>query len=390
MRSPANRVFFSLAIALLFCQIHAIYVSLREYAGSTFFDGWDYYANVDNTTWGYVNYVNQADGVANRLTYINSANNAIIKVDNTTTIAPAQVVNRNSVRLTTKDSYGVGTLWIIDVVHLPYGCTVWPSFWSYIGDNLIWPRGGEIDIIEAINLMSHNQVALHTTLGCTAPAANASQRQTGQLIQGDCSLGQGCIVAETKPNSYGQSFAQAGGGVWALQMDVAGIFVWYWSRPDIPASIKSATSTSNMDTTTFGMPSASYPASTCNITEYFAPQKLVLLTTLCGVWAGVPSIYASTCPGSCIDMVVGNGSNFADAFFEISYLRTYALQGLAASQSGSPSSGSATTTTTTVATVTPTQAGSGGVKASGGSRTWDGWSGIGALALAVMVGGWIV
>jgi hypothetical protein len=34
------------------------------------------------------------------------------------------------IRITTKDSYGVGTLWIIDAVHLPYGCSV--RFHTYI------------------------------------------------------------------------------------------------------------------------------------------------------------------------------------------------------------------------------------------------------------------
>jgi len=32
--------------------VFGIYVPLREYAGQSFFDGWDYYGNVDNTTWG--------------------------------------------------------------------------------------------------------------------------------------------------------------------------------------------------------------------------------------------------------------------------------------------------------------------------------------------------
>jgi hypothetical protein len=43
--------------------------------------------------------------------------------------------------------------------------------------------------------------------------------------------------------------------------------------------------------------------------------------------AGWPSIYQSTCPagtGNCyLDNVVGSGSNFAEAYFAINYLRTY-------------------------------------------------------------------
>lgn len=102
---------------------------------------------------------------------------------------------------------------------------VWPSFWT-LGTGKLWPEGGEIDIIEGINMMDHNQVALHTTGGCLQ---DQNPGQTGRTIGGDCATPQGCVVAETKPNSWGSGFAQAGGGVWATQIDVAGVFVWFWS-----------------------------------------------------------------------------------------------------------------------------------------------------------------
>ena len=128
------------------------------------------------------------------------------------------------------------------MVHLPYGCSVglviisscqlqlsypkvWPSFWS-LGAGMQWPNGGEIDIIEGINLMTNNQMALHTVPGCTKAPNNT---QTGTTLETDCSTDQGCLVAETQPNSYGQTFAQAGGGVWALEFDTSGISMWFWS-----------------------------------------------------------------------------------------------------------------------------------------------------------------
>lgn len=69
-------------------------------------------------------------------------------------------------------------------------------------------------------MMNHNQVALHTTPGCFQ---DRNPGQTGQSFESDCSTPQGCLVAENKPNSWGSEFVQAGGGVWALQIDVAGI-----------------------------------------------------------------------------------------------------------------------------------------------------------------------
>ena len=101
---------------------------------------------------------------------------------------------------------------------------MWPSFWS-LGANLEWPYAGEIDIIEAINLMTYNQMALHTTPGCTKVQ---NDTQTGNTLETDCSTDQGCLVSENKPHSYGQGFAQAGGGVWAVEYDSSAINMWFW------------------------------------------------------------------------------------------------------------------------------------------------------------------
>jgi hypothetical protein len=89
--------------------------------------------------------------------------------------------------------------------------------------DVTWPDGGEIDIIEAINFMSNNQYALHTT------TVDTSSSHTGHILGTDCSVPAGCVVAETKANSYGAGFAQAGGGVYAAQLDVSGVYIWFWS-----------------------------------------------------------------------------------------------------------------------------------------------------------------
>ncbi|EKM79808.1 hypothetical protein AGABI1DRAFT_38657 [Agaricus bisporus var. burnettii JB137-S8] len=304
----------------------AAYAPLREYAGSNFFDGWDYYGFHDNTTWGNVTYVDRQTAMSSRLTYVNGAGNAVVKVDNTSFIQNGPLVYRNSVRITSQEVYGIGSLIIIDVRHIPYGCSVWPAFWT-LGSGKTWPQGGEIDIIESINLLPNNQIALHTTPGCFQ---SQNLGQTGQTTEGDCSTPQGCVVRETKANSYESGFAQAGGGVWATQIDASGIFIWFWSRPDVPENIKTSNNASSIDTVPWGIPTASYPADGCNISQYFTPQNLILLTTLCGNWAGVPGIYDSTCHTptmSCaVDNVVGPGSpTYDQAYWEISWIRTYTL-----------------------------------------------------------------
>ena len=121
------------------------------------------------------------------------------------------------IRITSQDFYDWGSLWIVDLVHIPYGCSVWPAFWS---KGPLWPDDGEIDIVEAINMMSFNQVALHTTDGCMH---DPDVQQTSRNNALDCSKPSGCVVQETGPNSYGAGFAAAGVGVWATQFDLSGI-----------------------------------------------------------------------------------------------------------------------------------------------------------------------
>jgi len=248
---------------------------------------------------------------------VNGAGNAVLRVDNYTNV-PFDT-KRNSVRITTTASYNYGSIWIIDLLHIPYGCSVWPAFWSF-GAN--WPLGGEIDIIEGVNLMTSNQMSLHTLPGCvTQPSFS-----TGTLTSADCSTASGCAILDTRPTSFGAGFAQNGGGVWATQYDVAGIFIWFFPRDEVPSTIFDTP----LDISSWGVPTASYPnTENCPVVEFFTPQQLVLDITLCGVWAGIPPVYNPTCgnsgpTGLCYnDNVVGSGANYDNAYFEVSYVKTY-------------------------------------------------------------------
>ncbi|KAG6860471.1 hypothetical protein C0995_010762 [Termitomyces sp. Mi166 len=323
-----------LLLSLFLAVLHSIllltkgYDLVEDYSGTTFFDDWDFYGGYDNLTLGDVVWLDRDQAYGQGLVYVNTVGNAILKVDNEHSVAFNQ--KRASVRIASKASYAVGSLWITDMVHIPYGCSVWPAFWT---TGPTWPNDGEIDIMEGINLMDHNGMALHTLPGCmhlTPP------NQMGHSEELDCSTPTGCVVAETKPNSYQAGFAAAGGGAFAAQFDVAGIFIWFWSRPDIPLSImKAASSKLPVDMSDWGPPSASFPATTCNITQFFGPQKLVLDITLCGSWAAIPEFYLPTCgnsgpTGICYnDNVVGPGDGFNNAYFEIRYVHAYTTGGIA-------------------------------------------------------------
>ncbi|KIJ37321.1 glycoside hydrolase family 16 protein [Sphaerobolus stellatus SS14] len=181
----------------------------------SFFDRWSFYGSWDNLTLGKapqyrslikclsrvgdVNWVDRNTAFSSNLVRIDSAQNAIIKVDNVSFV-PWQE-KRNTVRIESLDTYSLG--------------------------RANWPEEGEIDIIEGVNRMQYNHMALHTEAGCIqVPGAN----QLGTSGENpDCSQGTGCVVQDTTVRaSYGPIFNGAGGGVWATQFDVAGVFIWFW------------------------------------------------------------------------------------------------------------------------------------------------------------------
>jgi hypothetical protein len=107
---------------------------------------------------------------------------------------------------------------------------------------------------------------------------------------------------------------------------------------------------------------------------------MIIDTTLCGDWAGTPAIYnASSCystvapnQGICYnDNVLGDGSNYANAYFEIASVRAYTLDGVQVVHNGTSSSSSASASGTKVSTGT----------SSGASASATGGSGNGAASL---------
>ncbi|TFY52898.1 hypothetical protein EVJ58_g9752 [Rhodofomes roseus] len=304
------------------------YTLAKEYSGSSFFDGWDWYGAPDLLQNGDVNWVTEAQATAEQLAYVNAAGNAIIKVDNTTYVQANQ--KRDTVRITSQDDFPIGSVFVLDATHLPYGCSVWPSFWTTEA-GVTWPSGGEIDIIETVNRMAANQYALHTGGADGCFGVNDTSVQTGTRT---APRRRRVITGVLSGDSAGEAFAAAGGGVYAAQFDPSGIFIWFWSRANIPSSVSSATN--SIDTSDWGTPSAAFPSSSCDISEKFGPQSLVLDITLCGNWAGEPSVYNETCPtsgtldaNSCYqNSVVFNGtSDYTFAYFEIQYIKAFTSDG---------------------------------------------------------------
>ncbi|KAG7444204.1 glycoside hydrolase family 16 protein [Guyanagaster necrorhizus] len=321
------------ALSVVACELAAgtTYEMIKEYAGSGFFDDWDYYDNYDNLTNGDAIFV----GSGSDLTYIDSTTNrAIMKVDNTSTVA--YNYKRDTVRIASKDRYEVGSIWIADMYHVPYGCSVWPAWWSQAPD---WPTGGEIDTFEGVNLVTMNQMALHTESGCK----QVDPVQSSTLINTtDCDYevddNDGCVVTDPSTASYGAKFAAAEGGVFVTEFAETGISIWFFSRSSVPSSISSNSST--IDTDNLGTPVANWPKGGCDIDTYFTAQNLIFDITLCGDFAGTASIFNETCTGTCYtDYVIGNASYYDTAYFDVASVRVYGVNGTDTTASSSSSSG---------------------------------------------------
>jgi len=299
----------------------------QAYQGNSFFDGWSFFTAADPTD-GTVQYVDQSTAQSANLTSINSAGNAIMRVDTT----PVVSGNRQSVRITTDYTY-TGALVVLDSVHMPTGCGTWPAFWSN-GPN--WPAGGEIDIVEGVNTYTNNQATIHTNPGCTIPSSNSTALDISGTVVGptNCAAAEtsneGCGVRSNSNTSYGAGFNQIGGGVYAMQWDDSGISVWFFPRSSIPSDITAGAP----QPSGWGTPMANWPSTDCNPTTFFYQHSAIFDTTLCGQWAG--DVWSDTgAPGqsescaqitgtsSCADYVQNNGAAFAEAYWEVKSVKIY-------------------------------------------------------------------
>ncbi|TFY80118.1 hypothetical protein EWM64_g3892 [Hericium alpestre] len=246
---------------------------------------------------------------------VESAISKIIMKGDDTNWLPAGA-NRQSVRVSSYAQYN-GGLFILDVDRAPWGCGVWPAFWT-VG-NGIWPNTGEIDIIEGVHDNEHNQVTWHTS------PANFTGTIVGQSNQPnlDCrgtDNGPGCGITEWSRASYGPTFDAQGGGVFAMKWDQDGIAVWSFYRVAVPQDIVNEAPNPSQ----WGAPVAALEPGKCNPFQYFANHSIIFDITFCGDWAG-NSYATSGCPGTCSDRLM-DPSNFVNASWDINTVKVYRRQ----------------------------------------------------------------
>jgi len=299
--------------------------SLRvKHSGSNFFDGWDFYTGSDPTH-GNVQYLSGTDAMSAGLAYVQADGTTVLAVDNKSQVAPGG--QRKSVRIGTKDSYNDG-LFIADFYKMPHGNTVWPAYWS-VGNS--WPDDGEMDIVEYVNEATTNQYTLHTGSGsdCTLDttvdgiykdATGAVKAFLGNPLGTDCrssnGANAGCAFSDTGNASAGTAFNMGSGGVFVHLWDSTQVSIWRFGRNEIPQDITAG----SPNPSNWGVPMAYWSNSSCDFTNHFRNQQLVIDTTICGDWAG--GVYNSLGLGTCSD-AVANSSNYDWAMWKINYVAIY-------------------------------------------------------------------
>ncbi|KAK6343259.1 hypothetical protein TWF730_010855 [Orbilia blumenaviensis] len=286
------------------------------YEGEHFFDSFDY-GNGTEATHGFTNYVTREGAEWSNLTYA-TPSQAIIRV------LPKDVTGtagRPTVKILSRRRYTHG-LFILDIVHVPHGCGTWPAIWLSDIDPDIWPKHGEIDIIEAVNQGNKGaQFTLHTTDGCQM---DVKRKQTGTTLSTNClnstNYNMGCAVRGT-PSSYGAKFNDNGGGFYAMEWRTAGIRMWFFPRDQAPSDIKSG----KPDPSEWGTASADFPSTKCDINSHFKNHRLIINISLCGDWAGAPPVYTDeyNCPMECAEYVGTVPDGFKDAYWTINSIRVY-------------------------------------------------------------------
>ncbi|EST09140.1 Concanavalin A-like lectin/glucanase, subgroup [Kalmanozyma brasiliensis GHG001] len=301
---------------------------VKSYSGSTFFDDMDFFTMGDPTH-GSITYVDR-----------NTAQNqGLIGTNNGQVTMKINPGNgwAQSVRINTKDSFTTG-IFVLDAEHMPVGCGIWPAWWSTPTNPAGgWPNGGEIDIIEGVNDYSYNTYSVHTTGGCNVPQnPNMKGKFTLQdwratNCASDVTGNQGCGVTSTTNGDFGVNYNNNGGGVHVMYWSESdGISTYFFPKGSVPNDI----STGSPDPSNWGQPQAHWPATNCNIGNYFYNHVVVFTNTVCGDWAGSGDVWwnamngqsqscaAKTGQSSC-QAYLNSNPDFSQAYWTINSLKIY-------------------------------------------------------------------
>lgn len=333
--------------------------------GANFFDDWKF--GETDYTGGAVRYVSRDTAHRENLTQA-FQDYAIVRpggIENTTRL------QRKSVRLSTHKNW---TYFVTAMRfhHTPYGCGVWPAFWSN-GASGNWPTDGELDMMEYWN-DAVSEVSFHTALskadGCKLDKAQLRQKGCPQFEDVnneflpwqayDCQTDYakrpfprlGCAPTSDQHRPLtGKQYAE-NPGIIAAEWTHGFIKVFYIPEAEIPEDLTEG-NVPRPDTWDkwiisyypFAASERAHPG-TCNLTgqALVSPQSFVLNIELCGD-RGSNSFPLSGCnstlmcrrmeyarPGDCCydymtDAKKSSENIATKAFFNISWIKVWQQDG---------------------------------------------------------------
>ena len=186
-----------------------------------------------------------------------------------------------------------------------------------------WPSSGEIDIIEGVNLQTTNSITLHTSPGCIMDFGGSSGATP---VEANCNANNGyngCSANTWDQKNFGTGFNNNGGGVYAMQWESSGIYVWFFPRNAIPQDINARAPV----TQNWGLPVVAFNGGKgCDVNARFRDLNIVFDTTFCGDWAG--GEFGKQCGytgQSCVDYVRNSPGTFAESYWKVNYVNVYQL-----------------------------------------------------------------
>ncbi|KAK7049817.1 hypothetical protein VNI00_005247 [Paramarasmius palmivorus] len=289
--------------ALIFVQVATAlgaYEPVREYAGSTFFSRWDSLSHGydEETALGKVSSIDRDTSIQQKLTFVDpSTGHTIIRVEDPAT--------DESVRITSKDVYSVGSLIVVDAVNASPPLRVQSHEHEHTNEISV---GNETAVKPAATRTDSS--------GYTqSPADNdagTSSRNRYILKDGSCSIE--------------ESLAKTGGGIFAVQIDVSGVLMWFWNRSEVPVSIAQPEMHAIAGIADWGRPSA-----ICRVADRQSRKyRLVLEAAACATGQRRESVSQmhdnETCFGRCRSVMTNEENDYSNAYWEISYVRTFTEQ----------------------------------------------------------------
>ena len=128
---------------------------------------------------------------------------------------------RRSIKMKSQQTFNEG-LFVIDTNRIPWGCGVWPAFWTTREEHPEWPAYGEIDIIEQVHNSTFTQHTLHTRYGCDYTSVDTTGQFTGTWAGSkDCNKDNaltGCGI-QAAEGTHGKPWKTGGGGITVMLWD---------------------------------------------------------------------------------------------------------------------------------------------------------------------------